>query len=394
MSRPMHTLAALAVFAAACTDHPLTTPPASSDAGSAAPSTAPLARLVAQALGDPAFRSELKAQLDGSPYREHKLHFQRLLDRTGGRARAAIARANGVTDDDVARAARTPIELEIYLPVPAHRQAWTGDEHVLVATATQDHEAPIAFDTRGRRHVLRPDRPPDIPVIAVVPLETDFDAPSSRLESCLDCEVGGGGGGGGTGSPPLAPGLYMTKAHFVEDFEGWLKGAPEFEAHILGQKGLTDSLTGYQCAGERAWGPYYFNQDGTDWSGNVLLFSATQIANYNAAHPNQNFRVFFVEDDDGPCVIRADKDLVRDFLTGLDVRYSGLTAGNDSTGTFKRANALLKLLAAIASFIKSNDELVGNAVEDDVVGVTYPGYNWIVKNGGNVTNGWINLEMR
>src|SRR2546427_1452372 len=50
---------------------------------------------------------------------------------------------------------------------------------------------------------------------------------------------------------PVTPGLYMTRSHFVQTFEGWLKGSPEFEVHILGQKGQTDSLTDYQCAGDR-----------------------------------------------------------------------------------------------------------------------------------------------
>src|SRR5438132_3275293 len=57
-------------------------------------------------------------------------------------------------------------------------------------------------------------------------------------------------------------GLYMTQAHFVDDFEGWLKGAPEFEVHVLGQKGQSDSLTDYQCAGEKQPAPYYFDQNG------------------------------------------------------------------------------------------------------------------------------------
>jgi len=48
---------------------------------------------------------------------------------------------------------------------------------------------------------------------------------------------------------------------------------------------------------------------------------------------------------------------------------------------------------ALASWIKSNDELVGNAVEDDIVGAYYSGYNWFVKGENNITNGWINLVM-
>jgi len=190
----------------------------------------------------------------------------------------------------------------------------------------------------------------------------------------------------------------MTKSHFVDDFEGWLKGSPGFKAHILGQKGTSDSLTDYQCAGEHAGGPYYFDQNSKDWSGRVMLFSSTQIANYNAAHPDQNFRVFFVEDDDTACEIKADKDIVGSFLQVVDGANGYLTAGNDSSNAlvkaFKRAKAIVNLWASITSLIKTNDELIGNAVEDDVVGTFYPGFNWIVKGRNNVTNGWVNLEMK
>ena len=190
----------------------------------------------------------------------------------------------------------------------------------------------------------------------------------------------------------------MTKSHIVDDFEGWLKGDPEFEVHILGQKGQTDSLTDYQCAGEKQPTPYYFDQNGLDWSGNVQLFSKVQLDAYNAAHPGQNIRVFVVEDDDTACQIKADKDLLTDAIKAIDGAYKAITAGNDSsslgTKVYKHANAFQKLWAALASLINTNDEIVGNAVEDVVVGISYPGYNWIVKGQNNVTNGWINLQMK
>ena len=63
----------------------------------------------------------------------------------------------------------------------------------------------------------------------------------------------------------------------MDDFEGWLKGGPEFEVHILGQKGQTDSLTDYQCAGEKQAAPYYFDQDALDWSGSVMLLSFAPV---------------------------------------------------------------------------------------------------------------------
>jgi hypothetical protein len=394
-------VAALAflLVALACSERPSTTAPAAPNrapvpAGSPTLSGAEqLARSMALALGDPAFRAHVKQQLDRSPFREHKLPFQRFLAADGGRGAAALARGSGVATADLTRDANRAMPLEMYLPVPEHRRAWKGGDDILVATAVGDHEAPVAFDVHGNRRLLDAARPPAMPVLAVVPVETDFSVAPSICLLSLTC---GGGGGGAPPSPP--PGLYMTKAHFVDDFEGWLKGDPEFEVHILGQKGQTDSLTDYQCAGEKQPTPYYFDQNGLDWSGNVLLFSKAQLDAYNAAHPGQNIRVFVVEDDDTACEIKADKDLLNDAIKAIDGAYKAITAGNDSsslgTKVYKRANAFQKLWAALASLINTNDEIVGNAVEDVVVGISYPGYNWIVKGQNNMTNGWINLQMK
>jgi len=189
----------------------------------------------------------------------------------------------------------------------------------------------------------------------------------------------------------------MTKSHFVQDFESWLKGSPEFEVHILGQKGTTDSLYDYQCAGELAGGPYTCDQNDLDWSGNVLLFSKTQLDQYNAAHPNQNIRVFVVEDDDTACQIKTDPNRFQHLIDVVDSTYGRLTSGNDSSTFipkyFGRAKSAYNIFRALASLIKTDDDLVGNAVEDQVVGATYPGFNWFVKGDNNITNGWINLVV-
>ena len=401
MSHHTSRMAALALVTAAlaCSDRvPGTSPDAAGTPnrvpGAAAAGTPELlARAFALALGDPAFRAHVKAELDRSPFREHKLPFQRFVAGEGGRALSAMARATGLSPTSLTQASDRAMPLEMYLPVPAHRRDWAGGEDVLVATALADHDVPVAFDVHGTRRLLDPDVPPATPVIAVVPVETDFAATPDLIQ-CLDyC----GGGGGGVTSPPT-PGLYMTKSHFVDDFEGWLKGAPEFEVHILGQKGQTDSLTDYQCAGEKQPAPYYFDQNGLDWSGSVLLFGQTQLDAYNAAHPGQNVRVFVVEDDDTACQIKANRDVVGNLFKAVDGAYKAVTAGNDSSNTiaklFKKANAFQKVWSAIASFFNTNDELVGTAVASDVVGISYPGYNWIVKGENNATNGWIALEMK
>ena len=137
-----------------------------------------LARRVALALADPGFRAYVKDALDRSPVAEHKLQFQRWLKALDRRALKALAKATRETESAVDAEARMAPALEFYIPVPAHRSAWKGGEDILVATALEDHESPVAFDLRGRRHVLSADTPPATPVLAVMPVETDFDAPS------------------------------------------------------------------------------------------------------------------------------------------------------------------------------------------------------------------------
>jgi len=389
------------ILIAACSDRSVTPPAETPITAIAVNGRRPeaLAKMFAKGLKNAAFRAYLKAQLNASPYREHKLQFETFLAANDGRALREIAVENATTKDALENQAKGAIALEVYFPVPAHRAAWTGDEQVLVATAVTDDDPPIAFDPEGRRQVLDPKTPPATPVLAIVPVETDFSVRPARVIECIvDCDGSGGGSSGGVvPPPPPAPGLYMTKSHFVKDFEGWLKGSPEFEVHMLGQKGQSDSLYDYQCAGEHAGGPYTFDQNDLDWSGNVLLFSKTQLDQYNAQHPQQNFRVFIVEDDDTACQIKTDVGRAEKLFRVVDSVYHDLSAGNDSSGpvtrAYKYARGAKNLWQAIASFFRTNDDLVGNAVEDDIVGTTYPGYNWFVKGDDNITNGWINLVM-
>ena len=169
----------------------------------------------------------------------------------------------------------------------------------------------------------------------------------------------------------------MTYAHFVQDFEGWFKGDPEFEIHILGQSGASDSLTDYQCAGEPAGGYYRFDQNSLDWSGRVLLFSQAQLNSYKTAHPNQNFRIIALEDDDTGCGIKFDSNRFKNLQNALQSQYPNLTGSKDTTSStlgriIKRANALQKILSAAYSFITTQDDLIGNAIEDVVVGQVLP----------------------
>jgi hypothetical protein len=355
-----------------------------------------LARRMARALAHPEFRAYLKAELDRSPVVEHKLQFQRFLKASNRKALRELSRLTGEPESAVEADAGETIPLEVYFPVVAHRAAWAGGPDILVASAREDREAPVAYDPQGRRQVLSADAPPDTPVLALVPVETDF-GPEGSLANAVTPPPPPPPPPAPAPSPP--PGLYMTYAHFVQDFEGWFKGNPEYEIHILGQLGASDSLTDYQCAGEPASGYYRFDQNELNWSGRVLLFSQTQLNNYKAAHPNQNFRIIALEDDDTGCIIKFDANRFKNLVGTLQTQYPNVTGAKDTASTtlgkfIKRANALQKILRAVYSFITTQDDMIGNAMEDVVVGQFYPGANWVLKGENNVTNGWLKLEMR
>ncbi|MEO8294546.1 MAG: hypothetical protein ABI613_03445 [Gemmatimonadota bacterium] len=363
-----------------------------------------LARTLALALHDSGFRHQVHARLEASRFREHKIDFQGLLAGANQSVLQDLSRLSGRTRSEIQEDAANAGALELYVPVPAHRARWKGEEDLMVATAQGDHDAPIGFDTRGRRFTLDAGSPPLETVLALVPSETDFSRPAGATCDINTCPPtgggpGGGGSGGGPSGGPPAPGLYMTYAHVTQLFESWLKGDPEFEVHILGQSGQTDSLKSYQCAGEHAGGPYTYDQNTKDWTGSVLLFSQSQLDSYKLQHPGQSIRIFLVEDDDTACDIRSGTGTFEQILATVDTVYNSFTGGRDTTRSgighvLQKARSYQKLLQKLAQLIKTNDEMVGDAIEDSVVGQYVSGANWIVKGDHNVTNGWLKLVMK
>jgi hypothetical protein len=358
-----------------------------------------LAERIAKALRDPDFRRSVLEALDQSPYREHKVHLQRYLGDNGGRERLRVARLAREADGPIQTDLNDAGPVEMYFPVREHRARWNGDTDLIVATAEVDGDAPIGFDLFGRRIRLDPDTPPTTPVLMVSRAEQSFAPTANGIVCVLQCGGGGGGSGGGSGSP--ISGLYLTQTQFTETFESWFKGEPEFEVHVLGQDGSTKQLISYQCAGENAGPLYTFDQNGKSWSGSVLLFSNAQFDQYNKAHPNQNVRIFVVEDDDTSCQIKVDSTRASRLFGELKTAYTGLTGGRDSVGVggvlrfFRRAFVLYDLLSAAASFIKTDDDIVGNAIADSAAASTFfPGANWLVKGENSVATGALRLEMR
>jgi hypothetical protein len=125
-----------------------------------------------------------------------------------------------------------------------------------------------------------------------------------------------------------------------------------------------------------------------------MLFSKPQLDSYKAGHPGQSLRVYVIEDDDTACQIKTNASEFRGALAVVDQLNNFITAGHDTVLTWKFATAAQSLYAAVASLINTNDELVGNSVQDSIANEFHAGYNWVVKGPSNETNGWVKLEMR
>lgn len=367
-----------------------------------------LARQVALALGSDAFRAELRLRLDLSPLREHKLPAAEFL----AASRTALAQAALVSAVDpgaITSLVGGTIPAELYFPVPGHREAWSGGTDLLVATAMDDDDTPVAFDTEGRRYRLDPRQPPSTPVLALVPREAH--RPRIAAAKCMEAEcVQPWGGGGGTaggddpGGPQLSAGsLTLTHAEFAGTFEGWLKGDPEFELHILGPVSQSDTSTmmSYQCIGEHAPPDYAWDMNHLSWDGQVKLFSFEQMDAFEQAFPGRAYLVFAIEDDTDACVITSNANQFKAMLDMLRQAYDDYTAAKDQKIGFNDADRILRaartganLLSAIANFITTKDDPIGIAVENSVAGRFHPGANWVVLDDDNAVNGWLALEMR
>jgi hypothetical protein len=361
-----------------------------------------LARRMAMALADPEFRAYVRRSLDRSPYVERKLPFSRFVGAEGDRAGLALARAGEDDLQTVARDVRDAGGLEFYFPVPAHAAGWRGDDRILVATELNDHEAPVAFDVQGRRIVLDPRTPPSIPVLAVVPQETDFDAPGGLQRAmCNSCGEGEGRPPAEPPQPPtspLPPSLRMTYFSVGKDFEGWLKGNPEYEVHVMAPASQVDTMhyrTLY-CIGEgghRSW-----NNDNDSWRGDVTLMTAQELSSFHAAFPLNNFSILAIEDDDTSCEIKVDKDRFAAMIEAGSDAYSDYKGARDSLGmngkTLVAAQSFYHFLLAVANFFKTNDDTIGIAFANTVTGLYSPDANWSWIGEGANRYGWVKLEMR
>ena len=246
-----------------------------------------LARRFAIALRDDGFRATVaRALRTAEP--EGKVYLQGFLSADRGAARHRLAELSG-TGFPIASQLCSPPKIEIYLPAPSIG-AVAGNLNVLVATAEGDREAPVAFDPRGRRRLLDPDRPPGVPVIALGRAETRFAEPGLAFNECMTCFGDPGDGGGGSAAPTA--GLYMTYTRFTEEF-AVVEGDPEFEV-TPGQDGNPNvrRATSARATGRGTYGSTRKVRPGRS------VCSQPGPGDYYKASIRPGVRVFLLEDDD------------------------------------------------------------------------------------------------
>lgn len=384
-------------------------PAPSSSSGEERAALTRIARLVAVALDNEPARQRLKRDMRAAPFREHKLQLGSYLGSTGGRALLGrMVALSGAGEKELLETVAAVRPLELYMPVSRHRESWTGSADVLVVSQLDEGETIAAFDSRGSPVVVDPQVPPERPTLSIVPVETRFDNPMSvnasknvrdkggaavgtlepmTLKSAarIDCGECGGGGGGGGYPAPIPPGLYLEFSRLLDMKEPWIRGEPELEVHIQGPRETGSPTSGIDlsCSGEHAYEyAKVFNQDGGFWEGRVLLFSQAETVAFNNNF-QQGFHVFFWEDDNEPCVLKLDTNV----LSGV-VRSTGTAFGTVALKVIPGTPWPVVAAAFIAAFFASagdwlltNDDFLGAAVDQASAGYYYPDNTHVIMDG-------------
>lgn len=322
------------------------------------------------------------------------------------------ASEQGLTHSAVLATLDSVADLEFYMPVPEHRARWQGDENLIVATALLDHEIPVAFDLNGAPvQLASAEVPPETPTLGLVPVETDFSVRPQLAMACEDpdaCDGGGGGdpGGGTTELPPSK--IVMTYSYIPDDYEGFLRGNPEFEIHVFGRRTAGDTgVYDLQCVGnEAATSPnqpgiksqeYVYNQDAPIWGGQVTLMTARQLQVAQSLDSSLAYWVW--EDDADPCLIRKAPDSIWDYF----IRIANVLRNHQNalkpivTGDNRQITLgqILKLLGAIFGAM-NNDDVVGLIVAESEVGVDFTDATHVIvheSNGSRQVTGRVKLAL-
>lgn len=229
-----------------------------------------LTRSVALALQDEGLRQRVKNDMRASRFtHEHKLEFaQYLKGNSGGILLAKMAKESGKTREEMLALLGSVEPLEFYMPVPEHRETWSGGTDLLISgSLDEENKTLVGYNLAGERVAISPDIPPETPTLVLVPVETHFataldlrtyrntrDAGGKSIgtydfntscETCLDDPGDGessGGGGGWTKPSNSVQRRGVSVEEFIShmktpnDHEPWNLGAPEFYLLLAGKR--------------------------------------------------------------------------------------------------------------------------------------------------------------
>ncbi|RMF54579.1 MAG: DUF3103 family protein, partial [Calditrichaeota bacterium] len=206
--------------------------------------------------------------------------------------------------EDRIREMVTQIEpmIDIYFPVPEHREKWLENKGELLVAYTPltlddtEWETITAYTLSGEKRLLDAKTPPEDPVLVISRCEHGgmHIIPNQPLPCPPDC--GGGGGGGGNNDPSWR--LKLTRLVMIHDKEPWAAGAPELytmvkEGNAIGGDVEYDNDHGLLYLWTRNnWYNEFHDGEGTYSNLSLYLFSSY-------SHVDSDLRVEFWEDDGG-----------------------------------------------------------------------------------------------
>jgi hypothetical protein len=367
-----------------------------------------IARLVAVAMDNEPARQHLKRDMRAAPFHEHKLELAPYLRSKDAKALLdRMVRLSGGNESELFRTLSAVRRLEFYMPVAKQRESWTGDDNLLVVSQLDESGPIVAFDRSGSVVTLDRDVAPAQPTLSIVPVETRFDQPlpflgsknvrdkdgsaigtlerikvnSSNMMFCGDCASAT------SGSPaaPIAPGLYLEFSRILDMKEPWFRGDPEIEVHIQGPTSAAAPTYGedISCAGEHALDPRkVFDQNGGFWEGRVMLFSGDETLAFTNNF-QQGFHVLFWEDDNVPCTLKLDTNVLAEVLKSTATAFSTVAIKVIPGASLPvMAGVFLgTFFSSAGPWLLTNDDFLGAAVDQASAGYYYPGNTHVIMDG-------------
>lgn len=278
-----------------------------------------------------------------SPFLEHRLELASCpKGKRGGVLLAKMAQRSDRSKNEVLALLQEPepLRLEFSMPYDEHRATWTGGSEVLVASQFDEGEKPAAYTTDGERYDLTLEElegTPDRPVLALVPVETDYDSP--------------------------------LPAEAVEN-------SRDRNGEAIG-----------------------FNQDGHTFDGPVRVATGEQFDAFEATFgTDKGMNVSFVEDDDTTCAIKMGGDRFEEFVeaTAEAVGFSEAIGRDDVDGeqVAREAPAVVRnFVTAAVNLIETADDEVGMIVEgQNVCAPDGESRGWLIQRGTEI-NGCTEMKV-